>query len=468
MASKNTSSTTGQVSNQKTSVEGGSSSTTNTHSEGGSHSVTQGYSDTVSRSEGGASSLSTGKSYASGQVAENTQANFNRYGNEYVQSGNVANAYNNLQAAISGKPTFQSTYEDRLASMYDQIMGRDKFSYNFNNDPMYQLYRGQYGMQGRQAMQDTMGQAAALNGGYGSSYSQTAGQQTYQNYLQQLNNMIPELRNQAFQEYQAEGQELLNRYNVTADAYNREYGQYRDATSDWQSDRAFNQSAYTDERNFDYNKYSDNRNYWTQEYWNERNAEQSNIQTSDSTNWQDSKSHTNSFSQTDTTNWQDTTSTTNSTNWQNTNVDTTQFGFTDTGKASGSGSGSGSSGVKMSKTNPSSELPWSHDVTDKGVSSGDIVQALYGLYADELKSGGDPNRAVSVALADLDKNGLVTDDTRYTFDSDNIADIERDLRSMMDNMYRYSKGNSGLSMATTGTAYNQSNLAKKKEYGKLW
>lgn len=168
---------------------------------------------------------------------------------------------------------------------------------------MYQMYKDQYTQSGKQAMQDTMGQAAALSGGYGSSYAQTAGQQTYQGYLTQLNNMIPTLRDQAYQQYRDEGQEMRDKYNITSDAYNREYGQFRDSMSDWQSDRAFNYGMYSDERSFDYNKYNNDRNYWAQEYWNEKNAEQSSFSQSDTSYWEESSTTGSSSSTTNTSGW---------------------------------------------------------------------------------------------------------------------------------------------------------------------
>ena len=95
-----------------------------------------------------------------------------------------------------------------------------------NEDAMYQMYKDQYQQGGQRAMRDTIGQASALTGGYGSSYAQTAGQQTYQGYLQELNQLIPQLRQQAYEEYRDEGQDLLNKYNITSNAYDREYGQH--------------------------------------------------------------------------------------------------------------------------------------------------------------------------------------------------------------------------------------------------
>ena len=59
--------------------------------------------------------------------------------------------------------------------------------------------------EGSRAMRDTMGQAAALTGGYGSSYAQSAGQQQYALYLQKLGEAMPELYQAAYERYSAEG-----------------------------------------------------------------------------------------------------------------------------------------------------------------------------------------------------------------------------------------------------------------------
>ena len=241
----------------------------NTHTEGGSHSQTTGYSNTdtyghsqtVGHEEGGSHTESGGKTWASGKVEEQTQAQRDKYNTDYQQGQKAQDAYQRLQDTLDKKPQFQSQYENKLNELYDSIMNREKFSYDFNADSMYQMYKDKYTQSGKKAMEDAQAQNAILSGGYGSSYAQTAGQQTYQNYLQQLNDMLPTLRNQAYSEYQDEGNRMLQQYNLTSDAYNREYGQYRDDVSDWQSDRAFNQSNYQDERNFDYNQFANERNY---------------------------------------------------------------------------------------------------------------------------------------------------------------------------------------------------------------
>ena len=297
------------IGGSNTSSIGGS----NSSSVGGSNTSSYGGGSSQSSNYGGNAQTSYGKTAATGQVSGRTQQMFDQSTQGYQRSEAVENAYANLQNAMDSKPTFQSKYEDKLNEIYDRIMNREAFSYDFNKDAMYQQYRDMYQQQGKRAMQDTMGQLSAMNNGYGSSYAQSAGQQAYQGYLQELNNRIPELRQQALEEYEREGSRLNEQYGLTNDQYNREYGQYRDLTSDWQNDRSFNQGMYQDERNFDYGQYQNDRSFWQNEYWNERNAEQTNMNQSQGTNWSEGVQNSTNWQNAASTNWNDT----NSQNWNN-------------------------------------------------------------------------------------------------------------------------------------------------------
>lgn len=119
---------------------------------------------------------------------------------------------------------------DQATEIYDKIMNRGEFSYDVNKDKLYQQYRDLYAQMGRGAMEDTMGQAAALTGGYGSTYSQNAGQQAYNAYLQKLNEVVPELYTAAYNRYNQEGQNLMNLYTMARsnadNAYERDYNQW--------------------------------------------------------------------------------------------------------------------------------------------------------------------------------------------------------------------------------------------------
>ena len=122
----------------------------------------------------------------------------------YTPSDEVtaARAYRDSVAAME-PGAYQSRFEEKLQELYDQIAGREAFDYDPEEDEAYRRYAKLYAAKGAAAMEDTLGKAASLTGGYGSSYAQSAGQQAYNGYLQELAALVPELR-QAALDYQQE------------------------------------------------------------------------------------------------------------------------------------------------------------------------------------------------------------------------------------------------------------------------
>lgn len=95
-------------------------------------------------------------------------------------------------------------------------LNQEDFQYDLNGDALYRQYKDRYMEMGKAAMQDTMGQAAALTGGYGSSYAQSVGQQAYNSYLQQLGDVVPELYQLAYDRYRDKGDRLYKSYQSWA------------------------------------------------------------------------------------------------------------------------------------------------------------------------------------------------------------------------------------------------------------
>lgn len=174
------------------------------------------------------------------------------------------------------------TYGKGMDEALQKVLNRDKFQYDINGDALYQQYKDRYIQQGKQAMMDTVGQAAALTGGYGNSYAQKAGQQAYQGYLQGLNDKVPELYQMALERYNQEGTDLLNKYGMMSDQYAKEYSRYRDSVGDWRAQRDYLATLYNNERSFDYTGYRDRvaDEQWQKEFeeamrqYNENLAEQ--------------------------------------------------------------------------------------------------------------------------------------------------------------------------------------------------
>lgn len=140
--------------------------------------------------------------------------------------------------AIMNRPGYESPYAQQIENLYNELISRPKFEYNPAEDPLYAQYRDQYIRGGQQAMRDTMGNAAALTGGYGNSWANTAAYQAYQNYLQGLNGVIPQLRQQAWNEYQQEGDLMRDQLSMALGMDDRGYDRWAQAGNDMRSDLA--------------------------------------------------------------------------------------------------------------------------------------------------------------------------------------------------------------------------------------
>lgn len=198
------------------------------------------------------------------------------YDTPYSESDNVVGLlgeYNKYKTENNPGTWTGGAYGQAKTDTYNEWNNRKPFSYDLNGDALYQQYKDKYINQGRLAMADTMGQASAMTGGYGSSYAVTAGNQAYQSHLQNLNDIVPQLYQMAYERYNQEGEDLKTKYSMLSDLYNTEYGEFRDNVSDYNTnlDRLYN--IYTDARNFEYGSWNDDRNYYQTAYQNAYNRD---------------------------------------------------------------------------------------------------------------------------------------------------------------------------------------------------
>lgn len=172
---------------------------------------------------------------------------------------------------LASPASYTSDWTDKRDEALEKLNNRESFSYSPDSDALYRQYKDNYVNQGKRAMADTMGQAAALTGGYGNSYAVTAGEQAYQNYLSQLNDAMPELYQLALDSYLREGEALESSYERLADLEKEDYSRYRDSVDDYTSERDYLASIYQDERDTDYDRYADDRDF---AYQQSRDAEE--------------------------------------------------------------------------------------------------------------------------------------------------------------------------------------------------
>lgn len=128
--------------------------------------------------------------------------------------GQLDDLYNKVMGygGYSYSPYTPSTYsrtvdtsatEAALKAALGDIQNYGDFSYDLNADMLYQNALDNYMMMGQQAMVDTTANAAALTGGYGNSYAASVGNQAFQNYITQANNMIPQFQQMALNSWQS-------------------------------------------------------------------------------------------------------------------------------------------------------------------------------------------------------------------------------------------------------------------------
>lgn len=205
--------------------------------------------------------------------------------------------------------TYASKYGDQVNNALNTIT-------NWNYDPMsdanYQALAKIYGARGNIAAKNTLADAAALNGGYGTSYAVSAAQQARNQYNQELASLIPSLEQNAFSRAQTTYNALkdaedtdynrwrdtegdrLNQYNIAyqayrdavgdeKDTYNMAYQRYRDTEADnqWKYQQGYNQYRDTEaDRQWlysqNYQKYQDalSQYQWALNYNNSLYAQQ--------------------------------------------------------------------------------------------------------------------------------------------------------------------------------------------------
>ena len=173
-------------------------------------------------------------------------------------SGDAGQKQQLLQFAVGGAPSYTSRYDEKLNELVDQILNRDPFSYDAENDPLYQFYRAQYQRNGDKAMRDTLGAQAARTGGLSSSYAGSVAQQSYNDYMQGLNDIVPELYKLAYSMYKDDEDSQRANVEMLRALEQGDYAKFQDLLAQYNTDRSFNYGVFSDARNFGYQQQRDN------------------------------------------------------------------------------------------------------------------------------------------------------------------------------------------------------------------
>ena len=115
--------------------------------------------------------------------------------------------------------------QNELDKAKDAYENYHDFSFDINKDALYKDAVDQYTKLGKLAMEDTIGQASAMTGGYGNSYAQSVGQQAYQGQLDNLNDVALDLYDKALERYKLGKSDLYDRIGMLEDERVNEYNE---------------------------------------------------------------------------------------------------------------------------------------------------------------------------------------------------------------------------------------------------
>ncbi|MBR6551476.1 MAG: peptidoglycan-binding protein [Clostridia bacterium] len=192
----------------------------------------------------------------------------------YQKSDSLVSAEKTLAEWEQNKPSdYNSKYSEEIERVLDSILNREKFNYNLNADPLYNQYKEQYVNNGKKAMLDTVADLSALTGGYANSYAVSAGNQSYNNYLNNLNEIALDLYDRAYSAYKDEGNFNKEKIDILNSLEKADYDQYTDSINDYyktgeyllkklsnMSESEYEQfltdlKSFEDDRDYNYQKY---------------------------------------------------------------------------------------------------------------------------------------------------------------------------------------------------------------------
>lgn len=152
----------------------------------------------------------------------------NQYG---YSGGNDGSKYlANPQFNYSPAPTYKSKYQDKIDSIVNQINGLNYDTWKQGDQ--YRALQDSYTRSGNKAMENTLAQISARTGGLASSYAGTAAQQSYNDFMAQLEDA-------AMGMYERDRAGLYDQANLYRGLEGDLYGRYADQLNQWNTDRSF-------------------------------------------------------------------------------------------------------------------------------------------------------------------------------------------------------------------------------------
>lgn len=207
-------------------------------------------------------------------ISDNTKKRYNETNKAYQESDEIKRKRQQAQALMNSRPQEkQNTFADQISSIYNKIKNRNDFSYNPENDKLYQQYAKTYKALGDLAMAETLSEAQGLTGGYGSTYSPTVAMQTNEAYQNNVTDTLPEFYQMAQDIYNSKVNMLNDQMATAIDSANRQDESYLNQYNAWNEAMALAGGIVNQDSSLEQQAQQDLRNLWAEQYWQEQNAQ---------------------------------------------------------------------------------------------------------------------------------------------------------------------------------------------------
>lgn len=170
-----------------------------------------------------------------------------------------ADNYNSYKNRIDGG--YKSNYSDTLSDLADKYMNNE-FKFNADDSSEYQQYNDKYKREGKVQQENVQGSYSANTGGYTNSYAQAAGQKEYNNFMDELQNKIPSLKNSAYQNWSSQQEDTLNKISTLQGFDNAQYQRYRDKVQDDYDFMTYYENKYSTSKGLDMSNFQNELARW--------------------------------------------------------------------------------------------------------------------------------------------------------------------------------------------------------------
>jgi len=167
---------------------------------------------------------------------------------------------------------YNGKYDTKITSKLEKADNAPAFNYDMNKDQSYKALQKSAQENGRLAMKDTLGEAAALSGGRNNSWATTAAAGAYNRYMGDLNDKIPALQQAAHDRYRYERERDQKSLENWMNQGNDDYQKYLDWAGIEDGQNKFTRGMYEFDQDFGEGKrrydqdFGENKRRYDQDY----------------------------------------------------------------------------------------------------------------------------------------------------------------------------------------------------------